>query len=266
MLRQHGVPAAVLRGIAVSPSGRLCRRGGNSDSARTGTERAGPTFPEQRFLPENCYLTRKMKARVFSPVAVPETERPTFPASRFPKDTISAFVLPLFVPFRPSLLRCPPSRNPPAAVPSSSRISGKGVHPPRSHSTVVPHSSPPARRSSSFRRRAEPQSRRPSTSPRPVGRPRLRGRLPPSSPVPRPSFPPSFPSSAGPGSVAAPPVPPERAQGRFRHAVPPSAPRRRRRRAGTDLRSARSLVAHALFSGLSALRSADTGLHFDLRA
>lgn len=125
---------------------------------------------------------------------------------------------------------------------------------------------PPARRSSSFRRRAEPQSRRPSTSPRPVGRPRLRGRLPPSSPVPRPSFPPSFPSSAGPGSVAAPPVPPEGAQGRFRHAVPPSAPRRRRRRAGTDLRSARSLVAHALFSGLSALRSADTGLHFDLRA
>ncbi len=143
MLRQHGVPAAVLRGIAVSPSGRLCRRGGNSDSARTGTERAGPTFPEQRFLPENCYLTRKMKARVFSPVAVPETERATFPAPRFPKDTISAFVLPLFVPFRPSLLRCQPSRNPPAAVPPSSRISGKGVHPPRSRSTVVPQSSPP---------------------------------------------------------------------------------------------------------------------------
>ena len=63
MLRQHGVPAAVLRGIAVSPSGRLCRRGGNSDSARTGTERAGPTFPEQRFLPEKLLSHKKNEGK-----------------------------------------------------------------------------------------------------------------------------------------------------------------------------------------------------------
>lgn len=265
MLRQHGVPAAVLRGIAVSPSGRLCRRGGNSDSARTGTERAGPTFPEQRFLPEKLLSHKKNEGKsLFSRCRTGNRES-DLSRLAFSERYDIGLCPPAFRSFSSFLAPMP-------AIPQSSRSRSSVIPylrerrpPPRSRSTVVPHSSP---RPAEF---VLPETGGASVPPplnlaRPVGRPRLRGRLPPSSPVPRPSFPPSFPSSAGPGSAAAPPVPPEGAQGRFRHAVPPSAPRRRRRRAGTDLRSARSLVAHALFSGLSALRSADTGLHFDLRA
>ena len=265
MLRQHGVPAAVLRGIAVSPSGRLCRRGGNSDSARTGTERAGPTFPEQRFLPEKLLSHKKNEGKsLFSRCRTGNRES-DLSRLAFSERYDIGLCPPAFRSFSSFLAPMP-------AIPQSSR----------SRSSVIPYLR--ERRPSA----SQPFYRCPAVIPRPAefvlpetggaseppplnlapSRRQAQAPWPSSSVIPRaPSFfPSSFPSSAGPGSVAAPPVSPERAQGRFRHAVPPSAPRRRRRRAGTDLRSARSLVAHALFSGLSALRSADTGLHFDLRA